>query len=143
MKMSSRYGDFNRALMEDLRANEGRATSGPFKGKDVLILHTKGAKSGEEREAVLGYLPDKGHYILIASKGGAPSHPSWYHNLVANPETTIEVLGKRIRVRARITAGDERVRLFAKVGATAPGYLEYQQRTSRTIPVIVLEPLKQ
>ena len=67
--MSSRYGDFNRALMEDLRANEGRATSGPFKGKDVLILHTKGAKSGEEREAVLGYLPDNGHYILIASKG--------------------------------------------------------------------------
>jgi deazaflavin-dependent oxidoreductase (nitroreductase family) len=141
--MSSRYGDFNRALMEDLRANEGHATSGPFKGKNVLILHTKGAKSGDEREAVLGYFPDKGNYVLIASKGGAPSNPSWYHNLVANPETTIEVLGKRIPVRARITVGDERDRLFAKVGAKSPGYLEYQQRTSRTIPVIVLEPLKQ
>lgn len=140
--MSSRFSDFNRALMEDMRANGGRATSGPFKGRDVLILHTKGAKSGEERETPLAYFPDNGQYLVIGSKGGAPTHPSWYHNLVANPKVTIEVLGERFPATARVTAGEERDRLFAKVGSQYPGYLEYEQRTSRTIPVIVLEPTK-
>jgi deazaflavin-dependent oxidoreductase (nitroreductase family) len=140
--MSSRYSDFNRALMEDMRANGGLATSGPFKGRDVLILHTKGAKSGEERETPLAYFPDHGQYLVIGSKGGAPTHPSWYHNLLANPTATIEVLGETIPVTARDTAGDERDRLFAKIGAKYPGFLEYQKKTSRTIPVVVLEPAK-
>ena len=139
--MSSAFGDFNRDLVNDLRANGGRATSGPFKGGDVLILRTTGAKTGEARETPLGYFPEAGRYLVIASKGGAPIHPSWYHNLVTNPKATIEVLGETIPVMARVTTGDERDRLFAKIGAKAPGYLEYQKKTSRTIPVVVLEPI--
>lgn len=140
--MSSSFSDFNRSLIKDLRANGGRPTSGPFKGRDVLILKTTGAKTGEARETPLAYFPEDGHYLIIASKGGAPTHPSWYHNLVTNPKVTIEVLGETIQAMARVTAGDERDRLFAKLGAKAPGFLEYQQKTSRTIPVVVLNPIQ-
>jgi deazaflavin-dependent oxidoreductase (nitroreductase family) len=140
--MSSRWNDFNRTLIEDMRANGGRATSGPFKGRDVLILHTKGAKSGAPRETPLAYFPENGHFLVIASKGGAPTNPSWYHNLAANAMVTIEVNGETIPATARVTAGDERDRLFAKVGAKVPAFLAYQERTTRTIPVIVLEPTK-
>lgn len=139
--MSTAYGDFNRVLINDLRANGGRPTSGPFKGRDVLILRTTGAKSGEERETPLAYFPENGHYVIIASKGGAPTNPSWYHNLSTNPKVTIEVLGETIPAVARVTSGDERDDLFAKIGAKYPGYLEYQKKTSRTIPVVVLEPI--
>ena len=140
--MSTRWNDFNRTLIADMRANGGRASSGPFKGRDVLVLHTKGAKSGQPRETPLAYFPENGHYLIIASKGGAPTNPSWYHNLVTNPNVTVEVLGETIPAKARITAGDERDKLFAKVGAKSPGFLEYQQETTRTIPVVVLEPIK-
>lgn len=140
--MGTSFSAFNRALMEDMRAHGGRATSGPFKGRDVLILHTKGAKSGEARETPLAYFPDNGQYLVIGSKGGAPTHPSWYHNLVANPSVNIEVLGQEMPAKARVTVGDERDRLFAKVGAKYPAFLEYQQKTSRTIPVVILEPSK-
>jgi deazaflavin-dependent oxidoreductase (nitroreductase family) len=140
--MSSRWNDFNRTLIEDMRAHGGRATSGPFKGRDVLILHTTGAKSGEARETPLAYFRENGHYLVIASKGGAPTNPSWYHNLATNPKVVIEVDGETIPASARVTAGDERNRLFAKVGAKAPGFLEYQQKTTRTIPVVVLEPVQ-
>lgn len=140
--MSSSFSDFNRSLIKDLRANGGRPTSGPFKGRDVLILKTTGAKTGEARETPLAYFPEDGHYLIIASKGGAPTHPSWYHNLVTNPKVTIEVLGETIQAMARVTAGNERDRLFAKLGAKAPGFLEYQQKTSRTIPVVVLNPIQ-
>lgn len=139
--MSSTFSNFNRDLMTDLRANGGRATSGPFKGRDVLILHTTGAKSGEARETPVAYFPDHGNYLVIGSKGGAPTHPSWYHNLVSNPRVTIEVLGKKLQASARVAVGDERDRLFAMVGAKAPGFLEYQQKTSRKIPVVILEPI--
>jgi deazaflavin-dependent oxidoreductase (nitroreductase family) len=140
--MSSRWNDFNRTLIEDMRAHGGRATSGPFKGRDVLILHTTGAKSGEARETPLAYFRENGHYLVIASKGGAPTNPSWYHNLATNPKVAIEVDGETILASARVTAGDERDRLFAKVGAKAPAFLEYQQKTARTIPVVVLEPVQ-
>ena len=140
--MSSRWNDFNRTLIEDMRAHGGHATSGPFKGRDVLILHTKGAKSGAPRETPLAYFPENGHFLVIASKGGAPTNPSWYHNLATNPMVTIEVNGETIPATARVTAGDERDRLFAKVGAKVPAFLAYQERTTRTIPVIVLEPTK-
>jgi deazaflavin-dependent oxidoreductase (nitroreductase family) len=140
--MSSRWNDFNRTLIEDMRANGGRATSGPFKGRDVLILHTKGAKSGAARETPLAYFPENGHYLVIASKGGAPTNPAWYHNLATNPKVTIEVNGETIPATARVTAGEERDRLFAKAGAKAPAFLAYQERTARTIPVIVLEPTR-
>lgn len=128
--------------MKDLRAHGGRATSGPFKGRDVLVLTTTGAKSGEARETPLAYFPNDGHYLVIASKGGAPTDPSWFHNLVTHPSVTIEVLGKKIRAMARVPDVGERDRLFAQVGADYPQFLEYQEKTSRKIPVVILEPIK-
>jgi deazaflavin-dependent oxidoreductase (nitroreductase family) len=140
--MSSRWNDFNRTLIDDMRAHGGRATSGPFRGRDVLILHTTGAKSGEVRETPLAYFPENGNVVVIASKGGAPTNPAWYHNLASNPVTMVEVLGETVPVTARITSGDERDRLFAKIGAKYPGFLGYQEKTTRVIPVVVLELLK-
>ena len=88
--MSTTFQDFNRDLIKDLRAN-GKATSGPFFGRDVLILTTKGAKSGDVRDNPLVYTRDGDHLVIVASKGGAPTHPAWYHNLVKHPEVTVEV----------------------------------------------------
>jgi deazaflavin-dependent oxidoreductase (nitroreductase family) len=138
--MSTSFSDFNRALIKDLRANGGRPTSGPFKGRDVLILTTTGKQTGEARETPLAYFPENGQYLVIASKGGAPTNPSWYHNLVTNPKVTLEVLGRTIPALARVADEDERDRLFAKVGSKYPGFLEYQKKTSRKIPVVLLEP---
>jgi len=134
--MSSRWNDFNRTLIEDMRAHGGHATSGPFKGRDVLILHTKGAKSGKPRETPLAYFPENGHYLVIASKGGAPTHPSWYHNLLANPNAIIELAGpERFQVRATTAGSEERDEL-----AKALPYLGQQQSlTEREIPIVVFE----
>ncbi|HLQ61981.1 MAG TPA: nitroreductase/quinone reductase family protein, partial [Candidatus Acidoferrales bacterium] len=84
--MASSWNDFNRRLIEDLRAHGGRPTSGPFLGRQVLILTTLGARTGEKRETPLAYTRDGDDYVIVASKGGAPTHPAWFHNLVANPE---------------------------------------------------------
>lgn len=139
--MSNSFKEFNRDLMKDMRAHGGRATSGPFKGRDVLILTTTGAKSGETRETPLAYFPENGHYLVIASKGGAPTNPSWYHNLVANPKVELEVLGQTLPATARVAVDDERDRLYAKVGAKYQTFLQYQQKTARKIPVVLLEPI--
>src|ERR1700694_5772177 len=117
--MSTTWNDFNRTLIADMRANGGRASSGPFKGRDVLVLHTKGAKSGLPRETPLAYFPENGHYLVIASKGGAPTNPAWYHNLATNPKVTVEVNGETIPATARVTAGDERDWPFANAVAQA------------------------
>ncbi len=137
---TERLGDFNQSLIADLRAHGGEATSGPFVGRQVLILTNTGARSGEARVTPLAYSRDGDNYVVIASKGGAPTHPSWFHNLVANPNAKIEVLGDTITVRARVAEGDERNRLYAEQAKLMPGFIEYQKRTTRTIPVIVLEP---
>ncbi|MEO8744831.1 MAG: nitroreductase family deazaflavin-dependent oxidoreductase [Candidatus Dormiibacterota bacterium] len=139
--MSTSFGDFNRGLIEDLRANRGQASSGPFKGRDVLILTTKGAKSGEVRENPLVYTRDGKHYVIVASKGGAPTHPSWYHNVVAHPEVTVELGGERFKARAHVPDGAEYERLYNQHADTNPQFHEYRQKTSRKIPVIVLERL--
>jgi deazaflavin-dependent oxidoreductase (nitroreductase family) len=139
--MSSTYRDFNRALIQDLRAHGGKATSGPFKGRDVLILATKGAKSGELRENPLAYSRDGDRYVVVASKGGAPTNPSWYHNLVAHPEVTVEVLGEKFKARAQVADDGDYERLYQNHAKPMPAFNEYRQRTSRKIPVVVLEPL--
>ncbi len=135
----SSFGDFNRNLIVDMRAHGGKATSGPFLGRDVLILTTKGAKSGEVRENPLVYTREGDHYVIVASKGGAPTHPSWYHNLVAHPEVTVEVLGKRFKAHARVPGGDEYERLYQQHAAVNPTFHQYRKNTTRQIPVIVLE----
>ncbi len=136
--MSTSYQDFNRNLINDLRTN-GKPTSGPFLGRNVLILTTKGAKSGEVRENPLVYTRDGDHYVIVASKGGAPTHPAWYHNLVQHPEVTIEVGKDKFKARAHVAQGDEHERLYTHHADINPTFHDYRNRTTRKIPVIVLE----
>lgn len=137
--MSSTHGDFNRALVEDLRANGGRASGGPFKGRDVLILTTRGARSGQTRTAPLVYSRDGDRIVVLASKGGSPTHPAWFHNLKAHPEVTVEMLGEEFKARAHPMDGDEYERLYQQHADINPYFYEYRNKTSRKIPVIVLE----
>jgi deazaflavin-dependent oxidoreductase (nitroreductase family) len=133
--------DFNTEIIEQFRANSGTMTSGPFKGRPLLLLGTTGAKSGQPRINPLAYTRDGERYVVIASKGGAPTDPDWYHNLLVNPEVTVEVGPKRFRARADVAEGDERERLYAAQAARMPGFAEYQRKTTRQIPVVVLEPI--
>lgn len=137
--MSNSWGDFNQQLINDLRANGGRASNGPFKGSDVLILTTKGARTGRLRENPLAFSRDNGDYVVLASRGGSPKHPAWYHNLVANPDVTVEALGERFDARAKVVDGEEYERLYLQHARRMPAFNEYRRRTSRKIPVVVLE----
>lgn len=131
--------EFNQRLIADLRANAGRATAGPFVGRDVLILTTTGARSGEPRENPLAYTRTGEHHVVIASKGGHPQHPGWFHNLLANPIVTVEVGGERFSAWARVAEADERERLYKQQADLMPAFWDYQRKTERTIPVVVLE----
>ena len=135
----STFGDFNRSLIEDMRAHGGKPTSGPFLGRDVLILTTKGARSGEERVNPLVYTRDGEHYVIVASKGGAPTHPSWYHNLVKHPDVTVEVLGEKFEAHANVMDEPKYEELYQRHATKNPAFHDYRKRTSRKIPVIVLE----
>lgn len=135
----STFGDFNRALIEDLRAHEGKATSGPFMGRDVLILTTKGARSGETRETPLVYTRDGERYVIVASKGGAPTNPHWYHNLKTHPEVTVEIGGKKFKAHASVVGDDEYERLYGHHASINPAFHDYRKKTTRKIPVVVLE----
>ena len=137
----STYGDFNRNLVEDIRAH-GKATSGPFVGRDVLILTTKGARSKEERTTPLVYSREGDHYVIVASKGGAPTHPHWFHNLKAHPEVTVEVGKERFKARARVEDGEHYERLYAQHADLNPGFHDYRKKTTRKIPVVILERIK-
>ena len=132
--------DFNRQVIEEFRANGG-VVGGPFAGRPLLLLTTTGAKSGKERTSPLVYMADGDRMVIIASKGGAPSNPDWYYNLVANPEVTVERGTERFAARAAVVDEPERTRLFTKVSDKMPGFAEYQSKTERTIPVVVLEPV--
>jgi deazaflavin-dependent oxidoreductase (nitroreductase family) len=135
------FAAMTKALITDFRANGGQVTSGPFAGRPVLLLTTTGARSRQPRLAPVVYSRDGEHYVIVASKGGAPTHPAWYYNLVANPVVTLEVGGATFEARARVTEGEERDRLFAQRAADSPNFAEYQRRTTRVIPVVVLERL--
>lgn len=135
----SSFGDFNRNLIADLRANHGKATSGPFQGRDVLILTTKGAKSGEVRENPIVYTRDGDRYVVVASKGGAPTNPHWFHNLQAHPDVTVEVGGEKFKARAKVMDDEEYERLYQHHASINPQFNEYRTKTTRKIPVVVLE----
>lgn len=110
-------------------------------GRPMLLLRTVGRRSGEPRTAALLYVRDGDNYAVIASKGGAPQHPAWFHNLRAQPNVEIQVGRERIPVRARVAEGEERARIWARADeVNQGGYVDYQSRTSRVIPVVVLEP---
>jgi deazaflavin-dependent oxidoreductase (nitroreductase family) len=132
------YNHFNRKLIAEYRANGGKV-SGMFAGAPLLLLTTTGAKSGQPRVAPLAYTTDNGRWVVIASKGGAPTHPDWFHNLRANPEVTVEVGTETFPARATVVEGVERKRLFDQMAATMPNFAEYQRNTTRQLPVIVLE----
>ena len=137
--MSTSPADFNANVIEEFRANGGRV-GGMFEGMPLLLLHHTGARSGEERVNPVAYARDDGRYVLIASKGGAPTNPAWYHNLLTHPEITIEVGTDTIDVSASEATGDERERLFRAQAARFPQFAEYERNTDRVIPVIVLTP---
>ena len=131
--------DFNRAIIEEFRANDGKV-GGPFEGAPVLLLSTTGAKSGERRTTPVMYLPDGERMVIFASKGGAPTNPAWYHNLVANPSATVEVGADTVDVDATVTSGEERGRLFDRQAELYPQFKDYAEKTSREIPVVALSP---
>ncbi|MGH9133370.1 MAG: nitroreductase family deazaflavin-dependent oxidoreductase [Ilumatobacteraceae bacterium] len=130
--------DFNRQVIDEFRANGGKA-GGMFEGTPLLLLHHTGAKSGSARINPLVYLRDGDDYVIFASKAGAPTSPDWYHNLRANPNTTIEVGSESLAVTARVADGDERERLWSTQKSVAPQFAEYESKTDRAIPVVVLE----
>ena len=131
--------DWNSKIIEEFRANEGRV-GGPFEGAPLLLLHTVGAKTGQQRVNPMMYRPVPGGYAVFATKGGAPTNPDWYHNLLAHPHVTIEVGDETKPAVARVTTGEERERLFAEQVRRRPAFGEYQAKTTRQIPVIVLTP---
>jgi deazaflavin-dependent oxidoreductase (nitroreductase family) len=137
--MSTDFATFNRNLIDHFRANGGEIQEGMFKGAPILLLTTKGARSGTTYTTPLAYTRDGDRIVVIASKGGAPTHPAWYHNLVASPTVTVEVGADRYEANAIVAQGDERDRLFDAQATLMPNFAEYQKNTSRRIPVVVLE----
>jgi deazaflavin-dependent oxidoreductase (nitroreductase family) len=134
----SSNNDFNSQVVDEFRANAGKV-GGYFEGRPMMILTTTGARSGQPRVHPLVYTTDGDDYVIIASKGGGPANPDWYHNLLANPVATVEVGTKTFEVRARLTEGAERRRLYDAQAAIMPGFAEYETKTTREIPLFVLE----
>jgi deazaflavin-dependent oxidoreductase (nitroreductase family) len=131
--------DFNRKIIDEFRANDGRV-GGQFEQARLLLLHTKGAKSGQARINPLAYLELDGHRYVFASKAGMETNPDWYHNLVADPAVNVEVGTDSYGATAHPLAGDDRDRVFAEQARRAPVFAEYQSKTARVIPVIELVP---
>ncbi len=137
----NRWKQQNVAVIAEFRANAG-VVGGPYAGRPLMLLTTKGAKSGQERITPLNYSTDGDRIAVIASRGGAPTHPDWYRNLVANPEVTVEVGAERYRARARTAQEPERTRLFDQQATLMPFFDAYRKQvTAREIPVVVLERL--
>ena len=131
---------WNDAIIEEFRANQGRV-GGRFEGRPLLLLHHTGAKTGTVRVNPLAYRKDGDRFVVFASRGGAPRNPDWYHNLRANPEAVIEVGTETFKVRARVTESAERERLWSLAKEDIPAFADYEARTPRQIPVIILEPV--
>jgi deazaflavin-dependent oxidoreductase (nitroreductase family) len=123
--------------IDEFRANGGKLGGG-FEGRPVLLLTTTGRKSGEPRTAPMMYLQEDGRLYVFASKGGAPTNPHWYQNLVANPNVTVELGTERFEATARPLEGEEHDRVYAKQAELYPQFGEYQRKCERTIPVVEL-----
>ncbi len=130
--------DWNKKVIEEFRANKGKV-GGYFENMTLLLLHTRGAKSGLPRLSPTAYTEDGDRLVIIASKGGADTHPDWYYNVVANPNVTIEVGTETYDAVATVEQEPERTRLYDQMAAQYPGFEAYRQKTSRTIPVITLK----
>ncbi len=130
--------EFNRRIIEEFRANKGKV-GGQFANAPLLLLTATGAKSGRQLTIPLAYSRDGARLVVIASKAGAPNNPDWYHNLIANPVATVELGTERFQVRAHVTKGEERERLFRNQAQQMSVFNDYQKKTTRQIPVLVLE----
>jgi deazaflavin-dependent oxidoreductase (nitroreductase family) len=130
--------DFQKNVIAEFRANDGKV-GGMFEGQPMLLLTTTGAKSGQPRLIPLVYTTDGDRLVVIASKGGAPTNPDWFRNLVAHPTVTVELGAETFQARASVAESPERERLYDQQAALMPGFAEYQRKTTRQIPVVVLE----
>ena len=129
--------DWNSATIKEFRENSGKV-GGHFEGAPLLLLTTKGAKTGNTRVNPMMYLPDGDRMFVFASKGGAPTNPDWYHNVVANPDVTVEVGTETFSAKATVITGKERDGIYAKQASLYPGFAEYERKTTRKIPVVAL-----
>jgi deazaflavin-dependent oxidoreductase (nitroreductase family) len=129
--------DFNKKIIEEFRANAG-VVGGPFEGATLVLLTTTGAKTGKRTTSPTMYFQDGDRYYIIASNGGADHHPAWYHNLLATPQATAEIGTETLEVKATVIEGEERDELYAKAVKIAPGFAEYEAKTTRRIPVLAL-----
>lgn len=132
--------DFNKKIIEEFRANHGKVGD-MFTGMDLLLVTTKGAKSGKESTIPVAYTKDGDKYVIVASKGGAPTNPAWYYNLLAHPEVMIEVGSEKFTAKATDAKGEERDHLFEQHAKQYPTFNEYKEKTTRTIPVLTLEKI--
>jgi deazaflavin-dependent oxidoreductase (nitroreductase family) len=129
--------DFNKGIIEEFRSNGGKL-GGNFEGAPMLLLHTTGAKSGQERVNPMMYREVGDDLAVFASKAGAPTNPDWYHNLVAHPRVTAEIGTETVSLEARVAEGDERTGIWEAQKKEYPGFAEYEASTTRQIPVVVL-----
>jgi deazaflavin-dependent oxidoreductase (nitroreductase family) len=129
--------DWNQQVIEEFRANDGRVQS--FGHQPLLLLTHRGARTGTERTNPLAYFPDGDRYVIVASKGGAPTNPDWYFNLKANPDASVELGTESFDVHATEVAPEERPRLWQLVTTRNPAFAEYETKTDRTIPLFVLD----
>jgi deazaflavin-dependent oxidoreductase (nitroreductase family) len=140
-KLMTTPNNWNEKIIEEFRANAGKV-GGPFEGKSLLLLHTMGAKSGLERNNPVACIKDGDRLVIIASKGGAPTNPDWYYNILAHPLVTVETGVEKFQAKAEVAPEPERTRLFAKMVGMMPGFADYQLKTTRIIPVITLSRVK-
>jgi len=131
----------NMVIVQEFRANAGKV-GGPFAGKSLLLLHTIGATSGQPRINPVACIRDGDRFVIIASKGGAPTNPDWYYNILANPLVSVETGTEQFQARASIAVEPERTRLYNQMVEMMPGFAEYQRKTTRVIPVVILTPVK-
>lgn len=139
--MTSNPNEWNRRIIEEFRANDGKV-GGNFAERTLVLLHTIGRKSGVERiNPLAADVLDDGRVVVFGSKGGAPTHPDWYYNVLANPDVTIEIGTETREVRAHVAEGEERAAIWGPWKRTVPIFDEYEERAGdREIPVVVLEP---
>ena len=131
--------DWNTTIIDEFRANGGKV-GGNFEGAPLLLLHTTGAKTGQERVNPMMYRQVGGNYAVFASKAGAPTNPDWYHNLLANPAVTAEIGTQTVPLTARVATPAERSDIWTAQKADYPGFADYETKTTRQIPVVILEP---
>jgi deazaflavin-dependent oxidoreductase (nitroreductase family) len=132
--------DFNKKIIEEFRTNEGKV-GGYFANNTLLLVHTTGAKSGKERVNPLVTFEDGDKLVVVASKGGAPSHPDWYLNIIANPVVSVEYGTDKFQARANVTSEPERTRLYEKMESEMASFSEYKKKAGRVIPVVTLSRL--